>query len=193
MNGHDFSKRVRGTLARAREEAVALGHEFVGCEHMLLALLASDGVGVTVLRNLGVDLMYVAARVTQARKRGILDEQRKAAGLPYTSPAKRALELAMSEARELQHSTLGTEHLLLGLLREERGIAAQVLRSAGGTVEGARAELLRIVGLEPENAPTAPMRQVPIRVSLALHYSNGVMVTKHFSDASDAVRFLGAP
>src|SRR5207237_6645437 len=71
--------------------------------------------------------------------------------LPYTSRAKKVLELAMSEARELNHSYVGTEHLLLGLLREEKGIAAQVLTDAGVNLEAARAETLRILGTETPN------------------------------------------
>lgn len=193
MKGSDFSKRVRGVLAQAREEALALGHEFIGCEHLLLGLLTSHGIGITVLRNLGVDATQASELVKRARKHGTLDERLTAADLPYTSPAKRTLELAMSEARELQHSTLGTEHLLMGLLREERGIAAQVLRSLGVTVEGARAEMLRICSVEPANTPPVPMGGSPIRVSLSLRYSNGLVVQKDFSDAADAARFLSAP
>src|ERR1051326_2751156 len=131
MNGYNFTDRVRKVLQMAREEAARLHHEYVGTEHILLGLIREgEGVAAAVLTNLNVDLEEIQQKIEETVKKG---KAPAAAGpdLPYTSRAKKVLELAMSEARELNHSYVGTEHLLLGLLREEKGIAAQVLTDAG--------------------------------------------------------------
>ena len=146
MNGYNFTDRVRKVLQMAREEAARLHHEYVGTEHILLGLIREgEGVAAAVLTNLGVDLEEVQQKIEETVKKG---KSAAAAGpeLPYTSRAKKVLELAMMEARELNHSYVGTEHLLLGLLREEKGIAAQVLTDAGVTLEQSRAETLRLLG-----------------------------------------------
>ncbi|MCZ6857239.1 MAG: AAA family ATPase, partial [Gemmatimonadetes bacterium] len=146
MNGYNFTDRVRKVLQMAREEAARLHHEYVGTEHILLGLIREgEGVAAAVLTNLNVDLDEIQQKIEETVKKG---KAPAASGpdLPYTSRAKKVLELAMSEARELNHSYVGTEHLLLGLLREEKGIAAQVLTDAGVNLEQARAETLRLLG-----------------------------------------------
>jgi ATP-dependent Clp protease ATP-binding subunit ClpC len=156
MNGYNFTDRVRKVLQMAREEAARLHHEYVGTEHILLGLIREgEGVAAAVLSNLNVDLEEIQQKIEDSVKKG---KAAAAAGpdLPYTSRAKKVLELAMSEARELNHSYVGTEHLLLGLLREEKGIAAQVLTDVGVNLEQARAETLRLLGSEmPPPAPGA--------------------------------------
>jgi ATP-dependent Clp protease ATP-binding subunit ClpC len=157
MNGYNFTERVRKVLAMAREEAARLHHEYVGTEHILLGLIREgEGVAAAVLQNLSVDLDEIQQKIEDTVKKGKAS-QTTGPDLPYTSRAKKVLELAMSEARELSHSYVGTEHLLLGLLREEKGIAAQVLTDAGVNLDAARAETLRLLGTEmPQgNAPTA--------------------------------------
>jgi len=164
MNGYNFTDRVRKVLQMAREEAARLHHEYVGTEHILLGLIREgEGVAAAVLSNLNVDLEEIQQKIEDSVKKG---KAAAAAGpdLPYTSRAKKVLELAMSEARELNHSYVGTEHLLLGLLREEKGIAAQVLTDVGVNLEQARAETLRLLGSElppaaPGAAPPAPPAQ----------------------------------
>src|ERR671920_479469 len=153
MNGYNFTDRVRKVLQMAREEAARLHHEYVGTEHILLGLIREgEGVAAAVLTNLNVDLEDIQQKIEETVKKG---KAAAAAGpdLPYTSRAKKVLELAMTEARELNHSYVGTEHLLLGLLREEKGIAAQVLTDAGVNLEAARAETLRILGTEMPQQP----------------------------------------
>ena len=148
MNGYNFTERVRKVLAMAREEAARLHHEYVGTEHILLGLIREgEGVAATVLQNLSVELDEIQQKIEETVKKGKAG-QTTGPDLPYTSRAKKVLELAMSEARELNHSYVGTEHLLLGLLREEKGIAAQVLTDAGVNLDAARAETLRILGTE---------------------------------------------
>jgi len=155
MNGYNFTDRVRKVLQMAREEAARLHHEYVGTEHILLGLIREgEGVAAAVLTNLGVELEDVQQKIEETVKKG---KAASAAGpeLPYTSRAKKVLELAMVEARELNHSYVGTEHLLLGLLKEEKGIAAQVLTDAGISLEQARAETLRLLGSDLPAAPSA--------------------------------------
>jgi ATP-dependent Clp protease ATP-binding subunit ClpC len=142
---YNFTDRVRKVLAMAREEAIRLQHDYVGTEHVLLGLIREgEGVAAAVLTNLNVDLDAIHEGVEESVRKG---KATIALGeLPYTSRAKKVLEYAMAEAREMNHSYVGTEHLLLGLLREEKGIAAQVLNSLGVTLEDARTETLRILG-----------------------------------------------
>jgi ATP-dependent Clp protease ATP-binding subunit ClpC len=147
MNGYNFTDRVRKVLQMAREEAARLHHEYVGTEHILLGLIREgEGVAAAVLSNLSVDLEEIQQKIEETVKKGKAPAAAGPPDLPYTSRAKKVLELAMSEARELNHSYVGTEHLLLGLLREEKGIAAQVLTDAGVNLEQARAETLRLLG-----------------------------------------------
>src|SRR5256712_5806329 len=138
MNGYNFTDRVRKVLQMAREEAARLHHEYVGTEHILLGLIREgEGVAAAVLTNLNVDLEEIQQKIEETVKKG---KAAAAAGpdLPYTSRAKKVLELAMSEARELKHSYVGTEPLLPGLLRAANGTAAQGLTGAGVNPEKPR-------------------------------------------------------
>src|SRR5579862_8249318 len=159
MNGYNFTERVRKVLAMAREEAARLHHEYVGTEHILLGLIREgEGVAAAVLQNLSVDLDEIQQKIEETVKKGKA-AQATGPDLPYTSRAKKVLELAMSEARELNHSYVGTEHLLLGLVREEKGIAAQVLTDAGVNLEAARSETLRLLGTEMPQGGAATAQQ----------------------------------
>ena len=142
---YNFTDRVRKVLAMAREEAIRLQHDYVGTEHILLGLIREgEGVAAAVLTNLDIDLEQIHERVEESVRKG---KATIALGeLPYTSRAKKVLEFAMAEARDFNHSYVGTEHLLLGLLREEKGIAAQVLNSLGVTLDEARGETLKVLG-----------------------------------------------
>jgi ATP-dependent Clp protease ATP-binding subunit ClpA len=151
VNGYNFTERVRRVLAQARDEAQTLRHEYVGTEHILLALVAEgEGIGATIVQNLGADVRGMREQILTVVRGGPIEYSPRS-DLPYTSRAKKVLELAMSEARELNHSYVGTEHLLLGLLAERKGIAAQVLNDTGITLDKAREETLRILGSETEN------------------------------------------
>ena len=155
MNGYNFTERVRKVLAQARVEAAGLHHEYVGTEHILLAIAREDdGVATSVLNALAVRGDDVIERVLQIVKSGAGN---KAIGpdLPYTSRAKKTLELAMGEARLLTHSYVGTEHLLLGAIAEERSIAAQILKDMGVTLDRARNETIRLLGV-PVDVPPPP-------------------------------------
>ena len=151
---YNFTDRVRKVLAMAREEAIRLHHDYVGTEHILLGLIREgEGVAAAVLTNLNVDLDQIHERVEESVRKG---KATIALGeLPYTSRAKKVLEFAMAEARDFNHSYVGTEHLLLGLLREEKGIAAQVLNSLGVTLDEARAETLKVLGSDVNQSEPA--------------------------------------
>jgi ATP-dependent Clp protease ATP-binding subunit ClpC len=158
---YNFTDRVRKVLAMARDEAIRLQHDYVGTEHILLGLIREgEGVAAAVLNNLSADLEQVHERIEESVKPG---KATIAIGdLPYTSRAKKVLEFAMAEARELSHSYVGTEHLLLGLLREEKGIAAQVLTSLGISLDDARAETLKVLGSEVTGGEGGPIEPAGI-------------------------------
>ncbi len=152
MNGYNFTEHVRAALGHAREESARLRHEYVGTEHILLGTLREDNVAVTVIESFGVNPAALVDAVDSVVKRGASGHT-TGPDLPYTSRAKKVLELAMTEARDLNHSYVGTEHLLLGLVREEKGIAAQILVDAGITLEAARERVLEILGQPPRPRP----------------------------------------
>ena len=158
MSGYNFTDRVRKVLQMARDEALRLHHDSVRTEHILLAVIREgEGVAMAVLSNLNVDTTAMSRDVEAAMMKGRAARSMDLE-VPYTSGAKKVLELAMSEAHEMSHSYVGSEHLLLALLREEKGIAAQLLNRAGVTLELARAEVLRLLGSEaPALSATGPV------------------------------------
>jgi ATP-dependent Clp protease ATP-binding subunit ClpA len=149
MNGYNFTERVRKVLALAREEASELNYEYVGTEHILLGVIREGGgTASAVITNFGVNEKQLRSHVMELAEqapdtRGLRWGRR--VDLPYTSRAKKTLELAMSEARGLNHNYVGTEHLLLGLLHEGKGLAAQALNDVGITLEAAREETMRVL------------------------------------------------
>ncbi len=146
MNSN-FTDRVRKVLSMAREEATRLHHDYVGTEHILLGLIREgEGVAAAILTNLNVDLEELRQRVEERVELGRSDMA--ADEVPYTTRAKKVLEFSVAEARSLKHSYVGTEHLLLGLLREEKGVAAQVLDEVGVTIDVSRNETIRLLGGE---------------------------------------------
>ena len=137
-----FSERARRVLTLAQEEAEQLNHNYIDTEHILLGLIREEGgVGAKVLTNLGVALSKVRSAVEFIISRG---ETLATGDTGLTPRAKRVIELCIDEARNLGHNYIGTEHLLLGLLREGGGVAATVLESFSITLERARAEIVRI-------------------------------------------------
>jgi len=138
-----FSERARRVLTIAQEEARQMNHSYIGTEHVLLGLAREEeGVAAKVLTNLGVSLNKVRSAVEFRGSRG----ERPSTGETGLTPrAKRVIELAIDEARQLGHNYIGTEHLLLGLLREGEGVAAGVLDSLGVTLERARAATAQVL------------------------------------------------
>ncbi len=138
-----FTKRARRVLTLAQEEAQRLNHNYIGTEHLLLGLIREEnGVAVRVLRDMNVDLRKVRERIERAVGRG----QRAMYGkLSLTPRTKRVIELAVDEARRLGHHYIGTEHLLLGLIREGEGVAVDVLKSMGVGLDKVRAQTARVM------------------------------------------------
>ncbi len=150
-----FTDRARKVINLARQEAERLGHEFIGTEHILLGLVKEgSGVAANVLENLGVDLEKI--RLEMEKYVSSPGEAISASSsLPFTPKAKKVLELVMEEARNLEHNYIGTEHLLLGVLREQDGMAAQVLMNLGVKLEDVRAELMELLGADVAAAGAA--------------------------------------
>ena len=138
-----FTKRARRVLTLAQEEAQRLNHNYIGTEHLLLGLIREEnGVAVRVLRDMKVDLRKIRERIERAVGRG----QRAMYGkLSLTPRTKRVIELAVDEARRLGHHYIGTEHLLLGLIREGEGVAVDVLKSMGVGLDKVRAQTARVM------------------------------------------------
>jgi ATP-dependent Clp protease ATP-binding subunit ClpC len=140
-----FTDRARKVMALANQEAQRFNHEYIGTEHILLGLVKEgSGVGANVLKNLDVDLRKVRLEVEKLVKAG--PEMVTMGKLPQTPRAKKVIEYAIEEARNLNHNYVGTEHLLLGLLREHDGVAAQVLMNLGLKLEEVREEVLNLLG-----------------------------------------------
>ena len=139
---NNFTPRAQQVLALARKEADRFNHNYVGTEHILLGLIKlGQGVAVNVLQKLGLDLDTVRMQVEQQVGSG--PETKMVGNIPYTPRVKKVLALASKEAKQLNHSYVGTEHILLGLLREGEGVAAQVLRNLDINLDKARNEILR--------------------------------------------------
>ena len=128
LNIPDFSEELLGSVREARKEAVRLRHEYIGTEHLLLGITAvSDCVAAEVLKRLRYNLARVTSTTEAIIGKGKAGPSSTAKDLPYTSRAKTVINLAREEMCLLDHAHLGTEHILLGLIREEKGIAAQIL------------------------------------------------------------------
>jgi hypothetical protein len=159
-----FTDRARKMMHLASVEAQRFNHEYVGTEHLLLALVGEGGgVAAEVLQNLGVHLRTVRLNVERIVQPG--PDVVMASRLPQTPRLKKAMEYAFEESGNLNHDEVGTGHLLLGLLREEEGVAAQVLVNLGLTLGGVRAEVLRLLGgcdpLRGASGPHVPARRCP--------------------------------
>lgn len=145
-----FTDRARKVMALANQEAQRFNHEYIGTEHILLGLVKEgSGVGANVLKNLDVDIKKLRLEVEKLVKSG--PDMVTMGKLPHTPRAKKVIEYAIEEARSLNHNYIGTEHILLGLLRETEGIAAQVLMNLGLKLEDVRQEVLNLLGAGVEN------------------------------------------
>jgi len=140
-----FTDRARKVMALANQEAQRFNHEYIGTEHILLGLVKEgSGVGATVLKNMEVDIKKLRLEIEKLVKSG--PDMVTMGKLPQTPRAKKVIEYAIEEARGLNHNYVGTEHILLGLLRETEGIAAQVLMNLGLKLEDVRQEVLNLLG-----------------------------------------------
>ena len=140
-----FTDRARKVMQLANQEAQRFNHEYIGTEHVLLGLIKEgSGVAANVLKNLDVDLRKIRLEVEKLVQSG--PDMVTMGKLPQTPRAKKVIEYSMEEARNLNHNYVGTEHILLGLLREQEGVAAQVLMNLGLKLEEVREEVLNLLG-----------------------------------------------
>jgi ATP-dependent Clp protease ATP-binding subunit ClpC len=171
-----FTDRARNVMKLANQEAMRFNHEYIGTEHILLGLVKEgSGVAANVLKNLDIDLRKVHLEVEKIVQSG--PDMAKMARLPPTPRAKKVIEYAIEEARTLDHNYVGSEHLLLGLVREGEGVAAQVLANLGVKLEDVREEVLNMVGtpihptgraLFPSGERTSPSTRLLDQVGLDL-------------------------
>jgi ATP-dependent Clp protease ATP-binding subunit ClpC len=138
-----FTDRARRAVVLAQEEARMLNHNYIGTEHLLLGLVREyDGVAGKALTSLGISLEAVRGQFEQTIGQG---QATTRGHIPFTSRAKKVLELALREALQLGHNYIGTEHILLGLIREGEGVAAQVLQSLGVDLNRARQAVIQLL------------------------------------------------
>src|SRR3984957_16960678 len=145
-----FTDRARKVMQLANQEAQRFNHEYIGTEHILLGLVKEGtGVAANVLKNLDIDLRKIRLEVEKIVQAG--PDMVTMGKLPQTPRAKKVIEYSIEEARNLNHNYVGTEHLLLGLLREQEGVAAQALITLGLKLEDVREEVLNLLGHNMES------------------------------------------
>jgi ATP-dependent Clp protease ATP-binding subunit ClpC len=138
-----FTDRARRVVVQAQEEARALNHNYIGTEHILLGLIREGkGVGAKALESLGIGLDIVRQQVQEIIGQG---QHVPSGHIPFTPQAKKVLELALAESKVLGHHYIGTEHILLGLIREGDGVAAQVLVNLGADLNRVRQQVIQLL------------------------------------------------
>jgi ATP-dependent Clp protease ATP-binding subunit ClpA len=155
-----FTDRARRVVVLAQEEARILNHNYIGTEHILLGLLREDeGVAAQALKALDISLETVRQQVEEIIGQG---QQARSGHIPFTPRAKKVLELSLREALQLGHNYIGTEHILLGLIREGHGVAAQVLVRLGADLDRVRQQVVELVdALEGETETSRPLAVTP--------------------------------
>jgi hypothetical protein len=176
-----FTDRARKVMQLANEEARRFNHEYIGTEHILLGLVKEgSGVAANVLKNLDIDLRKIRLEVEKIVQSG--PDMVTMGKLPQTPRAKKVIEFSIEEARNCNHNYVGSEHLLLGLLRDEAGVGGQVLRDLGLSLEGVREEVMAFVGHDITTRPVVPISKVERRTAhefdlyLPLRRSDGSLV-----------------
>jgi len=187
-----FTDRVRKVFKCANEEARRFNHEYIGTEHILLGLIKEgSGVAANALRNLDIDLRKIRLEMEKLIQSG--PDMVTMGKLPQTPRAKKVIEYAMEEARNLGHKCVGTEHILLGLLREDEGVAAQILMNLGLTLETVRNEVLALVGSGQAGAPVPPLQppQPPPAAPSYMSLPLADEVRQLLRDAAEVARWFG--
>jgi ATP-dependent Clp protease ATP-binding subunit ClpC len=187
-----FTDRARKVMQLANQEAQRLNHEYIGTEHILLGLVKEgSGVAANVLKNLDIDLRKIRLEIKKIVQSG--PDAVTMGKLPQTPRAKKVIEYSIEEARNLNHNYVGTEHLLLGLLREQEGIASQVLVNLGLKLEDVREEVIQLLGM---NRGTHGSERLARRASLwgrkyqyCCIFLGGLLAT--FTGAAIAAGFWG--
>ncbi|HJP60890.1 MAG TPA: Clp protease N-terminal domain-containing protein [Gemmatimonadaceae bacterium] len=189
---------MRGALIKAREEAHRRNHEYVGTEHLLLGLLAEDDtLVIDVLDNLGANPSQVQQIVESMIENGAPTARSRIPDLPYTPRARVVLDQAISVAHEFGDGYVGTQHLLLGIVRERQSIGALALANAGVTEPLLRREVVRLLqgeavadALELDVAKPREETQVPLSFAVEVRYEDGTLAKKTFTSRDDAIGFI---
>lgn len=148
-----FTDRARKAMQLANQESQRFNHEYIGTEHVLLGLVKEGGgVAANVLHNFNIDLRKIRVEIEKVVIPGPAGEHLVMGRLPHTPRTKRVIEYSIEEARNLNQNYVGTEHLLLGLIREEEGVASQILTFLGLNLNALREEVLRLLGKGPQMA-----------------------------------------
>ena len=183
-------------MIKAREDAQRRHHENVGTEHLLLGLLAEDdSLVVDVLETVGVRPLALQSSVENRLVEGSPSGRTIASDLPYTPRARVVLDQAIATAHEFGDGYVGTQHLLLGLMREKHGIAAQEMTAAGLTEIQLRREIARLLQGEGvaamiDGPQMQTDTQVPLSIAVEVHYGDGSMAKKIFASKDEAIGFL---
>jgi ATP-dependent Clp protease ATP-binding subunit ClpC len=189
---------VRGALIKAREAAHRRHHEYVGTEHLLIGLLEEDDALVMdVLENLDARPYEILTAVEHMMQNGEPTLKARLPDLPYTPRARVVLDQAIAVAHEFGDGYVGTQHLLLGLIRENQGIAAQALASAGLTEPILRREIVRLLqgegvaaALDIDTSDRPEETQVPLSIAVEVRYEDGTLAKKIFTSPTEAIGFL---
>ena len=190
MSGIQFTPRLRTVLGTARRESQRLRHEYIGTEHILLALLnEADGVTADVFRTLDIVPEQIRQTLEGTVRPGPAGSD-IGPDQPYTSRSKEVLELTFDEATRVGLAFADTEHLLVALCAEGKGIAAQVLASAGLTADIARAQIERLTGAPAEPPPAATHTAEIVAVTIELRLADGSVRRADFESVAAAVQFL---
>ncbi|HET9634704.1 MAG TPA: Clp protease N-terminal domain-containing protein [Gemmatimonadaceae bacterium] len=198
MAGYDFTTRVRGALIKAREEAHRRNHEYVGTEHLLLGLLREDDALVMdVLDNLGASSARVRDIVDGMIENGPPTTRSRIPDLPYTPRARVVLDQAIAVAHEFGDGYVGTQHLLLGLIRERQSIGALALVNAGLSEASLRREIVRLLqgeavadALDGDADRSREETQVPLSFAVEVRYEDGTLAKKTFTSRDEAIGFI---
>jgi ATP-dependent Clp protease ATP-binding subunit ClpA len=187
-----FTDRARRVVVLAQEESRRLNHNYIGTEHVLLGLISEDeGIAAQVLRDSGLDLDGLRARIEEIIGRGT---EPPGHHIPFTPRAKTVLELSLREALQLQHNYIGTEHILLGLIREGQGVAAQVLGQHDVQIEDVRRRVLYKVRGSAEQHTRQPFSvSSPSMLNMLREIQQAMIRIERRLDALGAPRFPADP
>jgi ATP-dependent Clp protease ATP-binding subunit ClpC len=189
---------VRNALIKAREEAHRRNHEYVGTEHLLLGLLGEDDTLVMdVLENLGASATQIESTIDYAVPNGVPTSRPRIPDLPYTQRARVVLDQAISVAHEFGDGYVGSQHLLLGLIREKHGIGAQAMIAAGLSEPSLRREIVRMLqgegvaaALDGQAAAAHGEVHVPLSIAVEVRYDDGTLAKRIFNSKDEAIGFL---